>query len=58
MTRFAASLALLMMAAAPVAAQGVDTIMPRLTWPDDSITASTKSCVTTAQDGSACPAQK
>ena len=43
----AAALAMLLLAA-PVAAQTLDTLLPTLTFPEDGVTVATKGCATSA----------
>ena len=44
MTRFAVALAASLALAAPVAADSLTTLLPNLTFPDDTVTSSTKGC--------------
>ncbi len=44
MTRFALALAASLALAAPVAADSLGTLLPTLTFPTDTVTASTKGC--------------
>ena len=44
MTRFALALATSLALAAPVAADSLGTLLPTLTFPTDTVTASTKGC--------------
>lgn len=44
MTRFALALAASLALAAPVAADSLTTLLPNLTFPDDTVTTSTKGC--------------
>ncbi len=53
MTRFALVLAASLALAAPVAADSLTTLLPNLTFPDDTITTSTKGC-TDADTQAAC----
>ncbi|MCB6179375.1 hypothetical protein LHP98_14725 [Rhodobacter sp. Har01] len=46
MRSFLATLALFVLAAAPVPAQTMATLLPALSWPDDGVTASSKTCDT------------
>lgn len=41
-----AACALALLAAAPVSAQTMSTLLPSLDWPDDGVTSSTKTCET------------
>lgn len=43
-TLLSAALATLMLAALPAQAQTLGTLLPALTWPEDSVTSSTKGC--------------
>jgi hypothetical protein len=43
-TLLSATLATLMLAAVPAQAQTLGTLLPALTWPDDTVTGSTKGC--------------
>jgi hypothetical protein len=45
MTRLALALAASLALAAPVAADSLTLLLPSLTFPDDSVTTSTKGCV-------------
>lgn len=45
MTRFALALAATLALAAPVAADSLGTLLPSLTFPDDTVVTSTKGCV-------------
>lgn len=45
MTRFALALAASLALAAPVAADSLSTLLPSLTFPDGTVTPSTKGCV-------------
>ncbi len=47
MTRFALALAAGLALAAPVAADSLGVLLPSLTFPGDSVTASTKGCIDT-----------
>ncbi len=47
MTRFASVLTLLLVAAVPVSAQTMGTLLPTLTWPEGDVTTSTKGCEAT-----------
>lgn len=44
MNRIALGLALALSLAAPVAAQSMDTLLPTLTFPDESVVTSSKGC--------------
>lgn len=45
MTRFAFALAATLALAAPVAADSLSTLLPSLTFPEDTVVTSTKGCV-------------
>ncbi len=47
-TFVSATLAALMLAALPAQAQTLGTMLPSLTWPEDTVTSSTKGCDTPA----------
>ncbi len=44
MERIALALAITLSLAAPMAAQSLDILLPTLTFPDDTVTSSTKDC--------------
>jgi hypothetical protein len=48
MTRFVLALAASLSLAAPVAADSLGTLLPALTFPSETVTASTKGCEATA----------
>ncbi len=48
-TLMSATLAVLMLAAVPASAQTLGTMLPTLTFPDDTVTPSTKGCDPAAQ---------
>lgn len=48
MTRFVLALAASLALAAPVAADSLAVLLPTLTFPNDTVTTSTKGCVTQA----------
>lgn len=54
MTRFAFALAASLALAAPVAADSLTTLLPNLTFPDDTVTTSTKGCADPATQAG-CP---
>ncbi|MBK6465988.1 MAG: hypothetical protein IPL38_13010 [Rhodobacter sp.] len=43
-TRLAATLTALALLALPASAQTLSTLLPTLSWPDDTVTTSTKGC--------------